>query len=406
MGERIIHGLNEGKFVGNKLMAPAQDGYFPVVSNAETTRAISWYLQAKAVMDNARPDKEPTLLSKGSMLMKDPDGRLNNFLLSSRNSYGRISTHFNERSLAEKANFKNVGIAGGLVGLSKESYAHHGIEDMSDRMPSGKGTVIFDALKGKDGSQQLFLKWETAGMPTVFGKSVHADTEEGVRTALKNHVKAFQRCAAHSFNFIGHMAGTKKDVNWGIHREDVHKGDAKPLFVQYAQIMKTLDKSCEMSAPEDRGKDKRGFGVAAVKLGKTHGLYQMEDMLKGARGMHVNRANDEQYAPDKREVHEAEIKKIDQLLFAMKEFSAAQGNNLGLERRGAEVHINLDTNYVNIAAPAYVTAPSSSQYSQGEALPDDDSATARQDQPHGWNTYESKNGAPQIGGGPPSVSRF
>lgn len=59
IGERLINALNEGRLQKDgTLLVQTQNGKdMRIHSNLETSRAISWYLQAKAAMDNASPDR-------------------------------------------------------------------------------------------------------------------------------------------------------------------------------------------------------------------------------------------------------------------------------------------------------------------------------------------------------------
>ncbi|MFC5475045.1 hypothetical protein [Paraherbaspirillum soli] len=329
MGERLVHAIgNKEPGAGKELTVKGGDGRaFNVSSNLETTRAISWYLQAKAVMDNASPDRDPVVLGKGSMLMKDEGSKLFDFLNGSSNAYGRLSTHFNERSNSMPANLSNTGLAGGVAGMLKPGAAQKGIEDFSNRMPSGKGTVIFDKLKEKDGVPQLFLKWESVGMPSVFSKTVHADKEDGLKKALQRHIGAVGRCVTHSANFLHTITGTKKDVDWGVRREDVHKGASEHLYKDFKNIVAKV------------GKDKNLIKTMQAE-GKEKGLDFMTDELEKMRTDMANSPG-----------HEQTKTKIDDLLGKINKFHDEMGENLGLDRKGSEVHVSLNT--------AYLTSPAS-----------------------------------------------
>ena len=201
--------------------------------------------------------------------MKDDDGKLFRFLNSAPNSYGRISSHFNERSASKVAGFRNTGVMGKACGLSKPSAAQRGIEDFAKRLPGGRGTMLFDQLTGNDGATQFFLKWETAGMPTVLGQTVHADKEEGVKAAIMNHAKASKQCAAHAFNFVSHVTGSRKiDPAFPVRREDLRGEDTKKLFEEYKTIVQ--DSAQSLGARWSR---------KAIKEGKERGLYHMKDIL-------------------------------------------------------------------------------------------------------------------------------
>ena len=330
IGERLVDALNKGQLQkdGTLLVQTKNGDNMRIQSNLETARSISWYMLAKALMDNASPDREPTLLQRGSMLMKDDDGKLFRFLNSAPNSYGRISSHFNERSASKVAGLRNTGVMGKACGLSKPSAAQRGIEDFAKRLPGGKGTMLFDQLTGKDGSTQLFLKWETAGMPTVFGKTVHADKEEGIKAALRNHTKASRRCAAHAVNFVSHLTGSRKIAPaFPVRREDLRGEATKKLFEEYKTIAQ--DSAQSLGAKWSR---------KAIKEGKERGLYHMKDLLLAIKENYLSDSNPS--------AHKKKIDHIDALLTDIRQFESEIGNDLGLERKGSEVHVSLDTSYL------------------------------------------------------------
>lgn len=330
IGERLVNALNEGRLQEDgTLLVQTQNGSdMRIHSNLETSRAVSWYLQAKAAMDNASPDREPTLLQRGSMLMKDEDGKLFRFLNSAPNAYGRISSHFNERSSSEIAGFRNTGVMGKLCGLLQPSAAQRGIEDFSGRFPGCKGTMLFDQLHGKDGSTQIFLKWEEAGMPTILGEMKHADKEEGKRAALRNHIKAFGRCAAHTVNFASLLAGPKNtDPSLKARRENLSGENTKLLFDEFKKIVQESAQNVGTKEAKE-----------TIKAGKERGLYHIKDILQDMK---------ETYQSDKHvSGFEKKIARIDALLGKIQQFESDMGNDFGLERKGAEVHASLDTSYL------------------------------------------------------------
>lgn len=317
MGERLIQSINKSDSV-DKILKVEVEGKngdkktMNVGSNLETTRAISWYLQAKAVLDNASDArKEPVLLYKGSMVMNDPKGKLYKFLASAPNSYGRVSTHYNNQSLSGPANIYNTGAAGAAAALlDPGKKAQKGIEDFGKRMPSGKGALIFDQLKGHEDQTQLFLKWETKGMPTVFGKSKHADSEEGNLKLAQNKLKAFGACVGHAINFAKTKAGKNHESKHEARREDVHKGSAAEHFHAFGKVIKDNTK---------------------MKIAKEQGLSYI-----------------------KKELHNMPPTRQDsiELLSRIKEFETQMGNDLGIHRKGAEVHVSLDTEYLPKPEPS------------------------------------------------------
>lgn len=323
MGERLVDAIINDKMGADKKLEVQADGVvaknpFSVESNKDTARAISWYLHAKAVMDNESDARDPVLLKKGSMLMNDPGNKLFKFLNSAPNVYGRASSHYNGLSEAKTASFKNTGFMGAAVGALNRAKAQRGIEDFNKHMPSGKGTVIFDRLS----ENRLFLKWETAGMPTAFGKGAHADKEEGPLREAQNKVMAVIECFKHSLNFLHTISGKKTDAPWGTRRENVNKGEPAPLFTEFKNIIQ--DKVVQKEA-------------------KIKGLAFMKDQLITVKNAHLQ----ETESPQDAEAEQPRaIKDIDKLIEDIKEFEEKMGNDLGIGRIGAEVHVKLNTDYL------------------------------------------------------------
>ncbi|GLS26842.1 hypothetical protein [Marinibactrum halimedae] len=328
MGERIVSRLNQLKDYNGGPLVMSEVGVDETVSpNLDSARAISWFLQAKAVKDNADNSHEAILLNRGSMLMEDPDGKLFKFLKSAPNTYGRASTHFNERS-EEKAYFRNTGLAGGVINLPNRiknalsnsgkplQAAQLGIEDFSSKFPSGKGCLLFNKLEDQDNNnqQQLFMKWETAGMPNFINPTgTHADPESGFTGKIYNRFGAFDRCIQHTFNFLklGRSGG-----RWGIHRENVHKGEPKDLYKRFGDVMKSIETS--------QGKHKN-WSMNLIAEAKIKGIDFILDVLEGLRDIDINKG-----LP------------IDRLIKEIIGFKDRQGKDLGIRRKGAEVHVQLD----------------------------------------------------------------
>jgi len=331
MGERIISALNDTdqSYEGGTITVAGKDGPYEVRPNLDTARAVSWFLQAKALEDNAGTNRAPVTLNRGSMVAEDPEGKLFKFLKSAPNTYGRASTHFNERS-TEKAGFKNTGLAGGMINLANRfknlasssgkplQAAQHGIEDFSSKFPSGKGCLLFNKLVDDDNQQQqqIFLKWESSGMPNfVNPTSTHADPESGLSGKIANRFGAFDRCLAHTLNFLklGRSSG-----NWSIHREAVHKGAPGEHYHRFGSIMKSLETI--------EGKNDH-WSKNLIAEAKIKGVDFMLEVLQGFQDVYLE--------SDQNNVH------VDQLITDIGNFKTQQGNDLGIRRKGAEVHVNL-----------------------------------------------------------------
>ncbi len=315
IGERIAGAIRslDDDYTGGPIQVTGANGTeYDVSPNLETTRAISWYLQAKAVADNAG-NRDPLVLQRGSMVVQDPGGRLFRFLKSAPNTYGRASTHFNERSVSDTATLRSTGIAGALAGL-KGQKAQYGIEDFSNRMPSGRGCLVFDQLQGRNGQPQIYLKWESVGMPSFLGLGTHADQADGWAAKVRNRFLSQFRCLGHTFNFLRSLRGGTRQ-NWGVHREAAHKGEPKTLYEDFGNIM-------------EQAAGKLGMGdewaQSQQRSAKRYGLYFIVDTL-----------NDTEAVP-------ASLReKADILLREIGQFSRRMGNDLGIERKGAEIHVSL-----------------------------------------------------------------
>ena len=324
MGEQIVRAINE---MDNYDGGPIEIGGIQVKPSLETARAVSWFLQAKALVDNASADRPPMLLNRGSMVMADPGNKLANFLKSAPNTYGRASTHFNERS-GVIAGFMNAGFAGGLINLkniitgSEAQGAQLGIEDFGNKFPSGKGCLLFSSLEGKSFSReplgegaaeqvqdQLFLKWESAGMPNVIHpKATHFDSEAGYSAKVWGRVMAFNRCIKHTLNFLS----SSHQSDWGIHREAVHKGGPQALFEGFKAKMQSLEAT---EGLQD------GWATRMGSDAKKFGLDFMASVLA-------------QFPEDAEAV---------ELLNQIDAHISGQGNDVGiLARRGDEIHTSLE----------------------------------------------------------------
>ncbi len=332
LGEHLVRAITQGRLQeDNKLRIPQENGGEHIVqSNLETARAISWYLQAKGVMDHASPDFDPHLLNRGSMLVADKDSHLFRFLNSAPNTHGRISTHFNERSTSEPATLSNTGVLGKAGSLfSPSATAQRAIEDFSKRMPSGKGNMTFDRLQEDDGTPLLFLKWETVGVPTALGNVRHVDKEDGFRAALSAQIKTLGRNAAHCVNLVQHSVQKGgSGPNWGIRREDVHRGEAEPLYNKFKAIV------------QDAGKmEGKEWGTATIKAGKKKGLYHIKEVLQDLEKKYT--------AFSHLSDHQTQLAGIGTLLEEIREFEGKMGKNLGINRKGAEIHVSLDMSYLD-----------------------------------------------------------
>lgn len=333
MGERIVKGISEGQMENGVLKLEVDGREVTVKPNLDTTRAISWYLNAKAVMDNASPGRDPVVIKGGSMVLKDEGNQLYDFLNSAPNTYNRPSSHFNERSDSPIARKGTWGI---LAGLARGQKSQRGIEDFSNKMPSGGGCILFDKMVGSDGSNQIFLKWESSGTPTVYGTSTHGDMEDGMATQVHNRYKAFDRNLNHMRNFLGVGHGPK-DESWGMHREEISKPGAGKSMVYdpFLQIIATL-KTDSMPPGEKElarmEKDAKTFGLEKI----DEDLKQLETRYKKAIQIDRDHGNE----------HPLE-KPLQALRYNIEQYKSMMGSNLGISRKGSEVHVTTNMDYLS-----------------------------------------------------------
>lgn len=324
MGERIVKALNNAPAhpIPHRLDIDyeADDGStqtMRIKPNLETTRAISWYLQAKALVDNAGTGQD-ILLKEGAMIAKDPGNKLYNFLRSSENAYGRVSSHMQERSdsvdkgpvAGLKALFKG-GFSAMLGAGLKGQPLQYGIEDFDSRMPSKGGTLLFDKLKSSTsgGAPEIYLKWEAVGMPTTFNFMATHDNDS-LGDAMLNRAFAIGRCLKHTINFV-------QDANPATYRgEKMDKGDARLLLNDFKTLVQDLN--IDQGAKDALVKSVGKFGAAhmASVLGQ---LLETEEV---------------QGEPDKQE-------DISELLDRLNAFMGQMGSDLGIARKGNEVHVSL-----------------------------------------------------------------
>jgi len=321
MGEKIVHALS--KMDADPPPTSVELDYgngqkVRVYSDLETTRAISWYLQAKALMDNQEYDKGG-FLREGSMVAKDPGRKLFNFLKSSDNTYGRVSTHMEERSESRPTGAdKNVFSTfwkGGWDGMVFSGWLgaplQYGIEDYDDRMPSKGGALLFDKLapsEGKDGVAEIFLKWENVGTPFALGgpsNSTGLETDD-----MWNQKSAFVR-------FLIHSSGAHGNANpVGYRGEKIDKGEAAQFYNEFKELVEAL--------PIDK-KLKEGL-QEHVKMYGALELNRSLDLLIGASDNEVPPGSKASFETLRREFNE---------------WLEKQGPDLGIQRKGQEVHVQL-----------------------------------------------------------------
>jgi hypothetical protein len=280
----------------------------------EVTRAISWYLQAKALYDN-QGNREPTLLKEGAMVAKDPDNKLYNFLRSSDLAYGRVSTHMQERS-DSYGNGQRASESGflAMLGVERGQPLQYGIEDFQDRMPSKGGTLLFDKLKSstpdeEDPSPEIYLKWESSGTPSS-SEGQRGDYLDG--EFAWNHGVAPLRTFSHGLSFLRNASPE------GYRGEKMEKGPARDVLDAFSRAVNRLPLSPDVKSEVISDAEKYGASYMWEKLREmvTTTSNQLSD---------IDRNN---------------LKKV---AVQLNDWAGNMGNYLGIARKGAEVHVKLPT---------------------------------------------------------------
>ncbi|WP_142849301.1 hypothetical protein [Telmatospirillum sp. J64-1] len=310
-GEHLVNAITRGDVEGGTVHINVNGQDYDIPSSLHTTRAISWYLTAKTA-ELEILDGGDHMVTSGSLVMKDEGNRLYDFLNANPTSYGRISTHFNERSASGSASFGNVGFSG----LFGNKPVQRGIEDFGNRLPSGKGAVLFDKMQ----NEQIFMKFEHGGMPKIFRMTGEAHHTTGQKIA--NAFRSLGRCLEHSLSFITSRFNTSA-VGFGMHREHVHKDATRDAvwdpFVKLTKMMEPHNPA--VNQLED-----------VVNQAKKYGTDYIDQFLGSMQGYKPVPGKEEEF---------------EQTLAALKDsisrFKDEQGPNFGVERKGMETHISLET---------------------------------------------------------------
>jgi len=326
LGEHAVHALQQPSALARRLGETVVHSVNPplVLSpNLETARGISWYVAACAAQQdvNQKATRSATVVNgeevtnltlKGAFVFKDPNNAIHNFLQSSPLAYSRISSHFHERSASEI----------GFLGPDQR-----GIEDYDRRLPGQNGAMLFDKLKGEPGKEEMFFKIESKGFPDVFSSSKRVDDQGMGRGTFW---KAFKRWIGHCINFVT----TRNTGAGGVDRkEHVHKGLLKtPVHEPFMQVVKSAAK---LGLVTDVGK----HAEQAEKIGLPH-LESTLAELKTAIGG-VRELSNEHVALFHGLV-EAQL-----AIVTAKAELGAQSDHLGIKRRGAETHIDLNSPQVH-----------------------------------------------------------
>lgn len=326
MGELVTDAINKlpGDYAGGPIQFEFGGRTEWIKPDTETVRAVSWYLMSKAASTQSG-DGSTLEFGRGSMLMNDPGNKLYHFLRSSPKATGRISTHFAERSLSTTNFFKRFH-GGGILAAIKKQPLQMGIEDFDSQMPSGKGCLLFDRLTGVTNGQndpdkpQLFLKWESAGVPLATKLSGHTDGHNPF-LALGNMFRSISRDISHTWNFVKSRFDSHAPNARDARREDVHKGRVgEMVFEPFENLINRIHQGDEATSR------------SVLKEAKKHGVYWIIDYLDNMGDLLKRRL-------------ENEVGEVSDGLFNYMQNHA--GPDVGIHRRGAEVHVDLNTDYLN-----------------------------------------------------------
>ncbi len=269
VGERLVEALDKGQVTGGRITVSHADGSsqsYAIASSTYTTRAICWYLMARAAREDA--DREAAgqgragvdfpsaMVVEGSTRFKDPDNRLFEFLRSAPSVGPRAATHFEE--MLDAPGWHRI------AGVVKRKQ-HWGLDDYGSKLPGKGGALVFNKLKAPEhgGACEIYLKIEAVGCPDYTHFEDHLGTlDKGFR-----FVAAGDRNFEHVTHFLGSRSH-KDSADPTIHvqrHEHLHKGYLKkPVYTPFLQLMREAGNS-----PEDlrtlKRKLRRGGGFQAVE---------------------------------------------------------------------------------------------------------------------------------------------
>ncbi|MEC4720749.1 hypothetical protein RY831_16415 [Noviherbaspirillum sp. CPCC 100848] len=301
-----------------------------ISSNLHTTRAISWALMAQAAerdlsAPNDGTERKGNMVTEGSIVMKDPGNKLFDFLNSAPTSYGRASTHFNERMPSDAPKHKLFGTP-----------LQRGIEDYQNMMPGKKGSLLFSNINPTSGAasreSEIFLKFEHGGTPDVFGSA-------------GGGLAAIKRCLAHVVSTIASRRSHDGPSEGVQRKEHVHKDGLK------ASVWKPFESI--VAGLKAEGILSKSAAKEAMAGAKKHGMESIENRLQAL-------LNGELPIPkavkEKLQLPESGSSVMDivspQLADQIRQLSAEMGSHrkalgdletaaFGIGRRGAEVHLQI-----------------------------------------------------------------
>lgn len=287
---------------------------FRIESNVYTTRALSWYMAANAALQDIRPgqpdDAYSNLPSNGAFILKDPDNKIHTFLSQAPTCTSRMSSHVAERS-ATTDSHKLLGF------IPTGKLAQKGIEDYRNCLPGQGGSLLFDKLD----NEELYVKFENVGCPAYF--SATEPHEKSV--ALGRFFHALGRNIEHTFNFV-QTRGSGGSVE-GRRQEHVYKGRLKePIYEPFTAL---INEARSASSPDNT---LVGDSKEVSALVKKWGLPFIESTVAGLKDWpHENPETGvriSEMAENLLQTINAEKQKLG-------------GSEHNIERRGAEVHLDI-----------------------------------------------------------------
>lgn len=335
MGEHIVKALQTPAQGAARLLGHVVTSVTPHVQispNMESARAVSWYLAACAAGQdvaqeasgvqrslNGAPVKD--LTTKGAYVFQDRNNAIFNFLASSPLAYRRPSTHFNAQSATPLQ-------ANGAL-------RQFGIEDFQRQLPGEGGAMLFDKLQGAPGQERMFLKLEHTGYPPLAGRAGRIDNNN---EGQGNLIRTFGRKVQHACSFVhSTISGIKSKLGLSStpneidRKEHVYKGIlASSIYRPFIQVMQT-----------------------AQKLGLDNTLLKQHEQSCEQQGMphieqslqHLQNTIGQLPSPTQSQLallYQLNLVQAD--IARAKTELGAQTNHLGLERKGAETHLDLSAN--------------------------------------------------------------
>lgn len=320
MGEQIVNAVKASPDGKTPLEVTVNGQKVEVRSNLETTRAVGWYLHAKAISDNADGAHAPATTGKsGAMVAADPGNKIYNFLRANDGCYGRTSTHMEKQSASRSdMRWAEAYSKSGLVSagaIAKGGALQMGIEDFHDKMPGGGGTLLFDKLlPDSSGSERLYIKFEPVGVPNSFGfRGKHMDEADGFAEQMRGLANAGLRNVSHGANLFGSIKAKMFSSEEGYRGEKVDKGPTKATYKAFQAELKSAD-WIDDGMRKEMAADVKKYGATAMKSA-------LEDLIDLAPAGHPA---------------------VERLQATQTQFEAlltGLGADLGMDRTGNELHV-------------------------------------------------------------------